>query len=137
MSPSAALQRQTFRKSERLCSRKIIENLVTKGRNISIKPFRLIWLSTELTQDVYAQVAFTVPKRNFKSAVKRNLLKRLMREAYRKNKSKLNALISKSELRLALLFVFTGNELISYQETEQKTISILKILEEDIKKHIR
>ena len=134
---SVITPRQTFRKSERLCSRKILESLASKGRNIHIPPFRIVWLFSELTKEVPAQIAFAVPKRNIKNAVERNRIKRLMRESYRKNKSTLFSLIVEQEKRVALLYIFTGKEAVSHDETELKTKSILLQLAQDLKKSSR
>ena len=130
-----SLQRQTFRKNERLCSRKIIQELALKGKNIHINPIRLLWIPSILNVSIPAQAAFTVPKRNFKDAVDRNRIKRRMREAYRKNKSSLYSLISNNKNQYALLFVFTGKESITYFETEEKIKIILHRFAEDIQKN--
>ena len=130
-----SLQRQTFRKNERLCSRKIIQDLALKGKNIHINPIRLLWIPSILNVSIPAQAAFTVPKRNFKDAVDRNKIKRRMREAYRKNKSSLYSLISNNKNQYALLFVFTGKESITYFETEEKIKIILHRFAEDIQKN--
>ena len=132
-----SLQRQTFRKNERLCSRKIIQDLALKGKNIHINPIRLLWIPSLLNVSIPAQAAFTVPKRNFKDAVDRNRIKRRMREAYRKNKSSLYSLISNNKNQYALLFVFTGKEPITYFETEEKIKIILHRFAEDIQKNNR
>lgn len=131
---TAVTNRQTFRKNERLCSQKILDELVKKGKYIHSNPFRLTWLTTTLPENVWAQIAFAVPARNFKNASDRNRIKRRMREAYRKNKSALYTLISKTDLKLALLFVYTGKDDVTYSETETKTKQILSTLAENIKK---
>jgi ribonuclease P protein component len=137
MNAAVTSPRQTFRKSERLCSRKILETLASKGRNIYNTPFRLIWLISPLTEEVPAQIAFAVPKRNLKKAVDRNRMKRLMRESYRKNKSDFYAFISDQKITIALLLIYTGKEVTGYTETESKTKSILTQLVQDITKFTR
>ena len=127
--------RQTFRKPERLVSRKIIEQLVEKGRSIQTPPFRLIWLVHGLQVMNPVQVAFSVPKRNFRSAVDRNKIKRLMREVYRKNKTDIYSFISDKQLQLALLVVYTGRVIPKYSEVEHKLTLTLQRFVEDFQKH--
>ena len=121
---------QTFRKAERLTSRKIFNLLVKQGRSVNESPFRLIWLKTTLESPFPAQVAFAVPKKNFKSAVKRNRIKRMMREVYRKNKASVYPLLVQKEQQLALLLVYTGNTIPEYAEVEEKITLILQRLAE-------
>ncbi len=135
MSVSSVLpQRFTFRKNEKLCSRKIIQELALNGKNIQVHPLRLLWIPSQYNSKIVVQAAFSVPKKNFKSAVKRNGIKRRMREAYRKNKSTLYSLISKNNIQYALLFVFIGKEIVSYSETEEKIKIILIRFAEKIQK---
>ena len=79
--------RETFEKSERLCSRKAIEALFETGYIFHNSLFKVVWKKDEGSLPEPAQVAFSVSKRGFKLAVTRNLIKRRLREAYRKNKS--------------------------------------------------
>lgn len=131
---SVLTQRLTFRKNEKLCSRKIIQELALNGKNIHAHPLRLLWIPSQFNSGITVQAAFSVPKKNFKSAVERNGIKRRMREAYRKNKSTLYSLISKNNIQYALLFVFIGKEIVSYSETEEKIKIILNRFAEKIQK---
>ncbi|WP_254448745.1 ribonuclease P protein component [Spirosoma rhododendri] len=82
--------RQTFTKSERLCSKKILGELFTKGSTavgtFYLFPFRVLYLNKPEAADALPAIVITVPKRQFKRAVDRNLIRRRVREAYRLNK---------------------------------------------------
>jgi len=74
----------TFPKQERLCGKKGIERLLAKGRHGSEGPLRYTYIADNGLE--YSRVLVSVPKKLFKRAVKRNLLKRRIRESWRKNK---------------------------------------------------
>ncbi|MBK6445126.1 MAG: ribonuclease P protein component [Bacteroidetes bacterium] len=130
-----SVNRLTFRKPERLVSRKIIEQLVEKGKSFQIAPFRLIWMVHNLQVANPVQVAFTAPKRNFKSAVERNKIKRLMKEVYRKNKAGLYSFVKDKHVQVALLIVYTGKVIPKYSEVEVKLTLTLQRFVEDFQKH--
>jgi ribonuclease P protein component len=116
----------TFHKAERLCSQKIIGELFTSGESFLSYPLKVVFLKTELPESFPVQAAFTVSKRNFKRAVKRNLLKRRMREAYRLNKTSFYAEIASKELHIAMMFVYVGKDIIEYPAIEKAMISAFK-----------
>ena len=78
--------RFTLGQQERLKSKKLIEKLYEEGKSIKVFPLRMVYIQTEHTSKFPVQVGVSVPKRNFKSAVDRNRIKRLLRETYRKEK---------------------------------------------------
>ncbi|WCC42510.1 ribonuclease P protein component [Tenacibaculum finnmarkense] len=57
-----------------------------KENQLKFFPLRMVYIQTEHTSKFPVQVGVSVPKRNFKSAVDRNRIKRLLRETYRKEK---------------------------------------------------
>ena len=80
---------KTFCKEERLCRKALIEKLFHKegSRSMAAFPLRLVYMKSPAGEDgPAAQMLVSVPKRCFKRAVKRNRVKRQVREAYRKNK---------------------------------------------------
>lgn len=116
----------TLHKEERLCSQKLIEELFNSGDSFLSYPLKVVFLKTELPQPQPVQAAFTVSKRNFKRAVKRNLLKRRIREAYRLNKPAFYQEIAAKELQLAIMFVYIGKDTLEFPVIEKAMISAFK-----------
>ncbi len=77
--------RYTLPKAERLCGKKDIEALVVKPKFLD-QPTGLRYCFRKGTGESLNRIMISVPKRNFKRAVKRNLLKRRIRESYRLQK---------------------------------------------------
>ncbi|GAA4891911.1 ribonuclease P protein component [Flaviramulus aquimarinus] len=77
----------TYPKKEKLKSKKRIDLLFSEGQSVSAFPLRLVYMPTTFEGSVIAKTGVSVSKRNFKTAVDRNHIKRLLREAYRLNKA--------------------------------------------------
>lgn len=105
----------TFPKKQRLKSKKIIKLLFDEGKSINAFPLKLIYLKANLPEDVPVQTAVIAPKKHFKSAVQRNRIKRLIREAYRLNKA---SLFNNMEAQYALVILYLGMEMPSFSKTE-------------------
>jgi len=118
---------------ERLKSRKQIGYLFTNGKSLFKYPFKLFYLIEEndTKEDWSIKFSVSIPKKKIKLAVKRNLLKRRAREAYRLNKLDLDKKIKNSNYKISLMFVYLEKEVKNYSVLEK---SILKHINEVIKR---
>jgi len=107
------MERYTFKKEERLCAKRSIDDLFTNGSSFVLYPFRIVYRLTPL-EGAPTQMLVSVPKRRFPRAVDRNLLKRRIRECYRLNKAAcLNRHAQQGQLLLAIQYI--GKEVLSYE----------------------
>lgn len=102
-------------KVEKLKSNRLIEALFLNGSRINSFPLQLLFLQTSHQSSFPIQVGFSVPKRNVKLAVKRNRIKRLMREVYRKNKY---LFFENLQNEYIFMFIYTSNKEMTYDEME-------------------
>jgi len=130
MSAAAAF---TLRKEERMASKRLIDKLFRGGDSHSLVsfPIRLVYLLDNRGDgDTTAQkqILISVPKRCFKRAVKRNRVKRQIREAYRRNK---NFLPDLDEGRILLMaFIWLDDQLHSSETVEKKVVKLLQRMSE-------
>jgi ribonuclease P protein component len=117
--------RFTFKKEEKLKSKKLIEQLFEQGKSISEFPLRMVYLKMDHQSSYPVQVSFSVPKRKFKHAVDRNRLKRVMRECYRKNKHTIYQNIKNKHI---LMFTYLDEKEHKYVDIEDKMIKLMKKL---------
>lgn len=113
---------KTFHKSERLNSKKLIQELFEKGSSFFLHPLKVIYLPAPSGSP--NQVLFSVPKRNFKKAVDRNKIKRQLRESYRSNKMILNDTITDVNSYF-IAYIYLGKEILPYKEIDDKLKSSL------------
>ena len=124
----------TLRKRERMVSQKLIETLFGGGSSLSMAayPLRVVYMKTNRQYgDVPVQLLISVPKKRFKHAVDRNLVKRQVREAFRQHKQVVYDALPEEEMVL-MAFVWLSQEHYSSQEVEKRVVSFLKRMAEKL-----
>lgn len=122
---------EKFGKEYKLCSKKLIAEIFEKGKHVKAYPYFLHYLPAELNSATSFQVVISAPKRNFKKAVDRNRIKRLTREAVRKNKHLLESAFSERNQKFALFLIYTGKEEESFQTIMHKIETLFMRLVEN------
>ncbi len=120
---------QTLPKTERLCSKKVIEELFQKGSSVYLYPFRLQFILRTDDQIEYPQVLFSVSKRNFKRANKRNLVKRRLREIYRLHKYEWLSATPAQALPACIGVIYVSKDILPSDVLTQKFNSVWKKLQ--------
>ncbi|MEG3656163.1 ribonuclease P protein component [Arenibacter palladensis] len=121
----------SFPKKEKLKSKKLIEQLFAEGIGVTNYPIKLVYLKTSFEDDSKYKVGVTASKRNFKSAVKRNRIKRLMRESYRLNK---HLIFNNIEGNFAFMFLYLGKEMPSQSKITDAMIPLMRKFIDEIAK---
>lgn len=111
-------------KPYKLCSKKVIQSLFEKGDSVNSFPFSCRLLEEANDSGSPFQFVVSVPKKNFKSAVKRNRIKRLIRESLRLNKELLESKIEPNK-QIALFLIYTSKEELSFEVMNRKMIKLL------------
>ncbi|MEP7163459.1 MAG: ribonuclease P protein component [Ferruginibacter sp.] len=119
-------QRYFFRKADKLKSRKAIDMLFGKGNSFSNFPFKVIWLPEN--KNAVLQTAVGVSSRNFKKATDRNRIKRLMREAWRLQKNKLQDHLLEQNEKMSVFILYMGKEVPEYELVFEKVGNIINRL---------
>ena len=127
----------TFKKEERLCSRRLIDQLYEEGHRLMAFPFSVQWMVvpnlSPLTSHLSpCQVLIVAPKRKFKHAVDRNRVRRLTRECYRLRKPAFYAFLEEHGISIVFSMVYIHNEILTFEQLGKKMDKLIEALEKDI-----
>ncbi|MEQ9405466.1 MAG: ribonuclease P protein component [Cyclobacteriaceae bacterium] len=115
----------SFPKREKLTGKKRIEGLFKTGSSFYLESFRVRY--QEADEESCHQILISVPKKSFKKAVDRNLIKRRIREAYRLNKELINRNERKKFFYIA--FIYLSKNILTFHEIQDQLIRCLERLD--------
>lgn len=128
----SSAERFTLSKEERICSKKLINELFSgNGRSMTAFPLRVVFMKrTIVDEQPRAAMLVSVPKRYFKHAVDRNRVKRQVREAFRRNKSIITQNLTDDHEAVAMAFVWLTDEKFPSSEVENRMVRLLTRISE-------
>ncbi len=119
----------TLGREERLRNNLSIQELLKHGRTVSLFPLKIYWnLSADPRQKYPARAAVSVPRRKYRKAVERNLMKRRLKEAYRLNKYMLYDPLDRRQLKIHLIILLLSDEFIPFAQLETNMRGIFRKL---------
>jgi ribonuclease P protein component len=130
----AIKERYRFKKEERLGSEKAITQLFAEGKRLRYGCLQFVYAVHSDLVSPPLQVMISVPKKKFKRAVLRNLIKRRIREAWRLNKKYLLDILSKENKKLRVALVFISDEVLEYTKIEESIVQGIKRLAGKVEK---
>lgn len=122
--------RYTLAKEERLSWKRYIDLLFAEGKSFIAFPLRVVYLAVDDRPEAPVSMLVSVSKKKFKRAVKRNQIKRQVREAYRMRKPELIDGLPDPSKKLLVAFLYIDKELHSFQEMEKAMAKAVRILRE-------
>jgi len=124
----AGLPNNSFPKAMRITRKSQLDLLFSSGKSFIAYPLRVIFVKREKTEGEDLSVLVSVSKRKFKRAVKRNRIKRLLRETFRQQRHELEIALQPLPFSLDVAFLYLKSELSDYAEISQSMTKALGLL---------
>lgn len=127
----------SYSSTEKLKSRKALESLFASGKSFSVFPVKVFYtldpVAVDAQRETPVNAGVGVSSKNFRKAVQRNRIKRLLREAYRTQKQTLQDAV-KEEQHVTAFFLYIGKELPEYAPLKESMGKVLERLIEKLNK---
>ena len=121
-----------FPKKQKLCSETVIKEMFSNGKSFTTSALRLVWKVDNNQDEVAVKSIIVVPKKKIRLAVKRNIIRRRMKEAYRLNKIELENIFKDKKLQLSIAIIYQKGNILPYKTMEEEKKLILEHLSKEI-----
>lgn len=110
----------TYSRQEKLKSRKLTEQVFKQGKTFTVFPLKVFYAIPTQPLDFNVKVGVGASSRNFKKAVHRNYVKRLLREAYRTEKLPLHQFLQQQNKQVAVFILYLDKTLPTFNVIKAK-----------------
>ena len=121
-----------FPKKQKLCSETVIKEMFSNGKSFTTSAVRLVWKEDNNEDEVTVKSIIVVPKKKIKLAIKRNIIRRRMKEIYRLHKIDLENMLKGKKLQLSIAMIYQKENILSYKTMEEEIKLILERLIKEI-----
>jgi ribonuclease P protein component len=121
-----------FPKKQKLCSETVIKEMFSNGKSFTTSALRLVWKVDNNQDEVAVKSIIVVPKKKIRLAVKRNIIRRRMKEGYRLHKIELENMLKNKELHLIIAIIYQKENILPYKTMEEEIKLILERLRKEI-----
>ena len=121
-----------FPKKQKLCSETVIQEMFYNGKSFKTSAVRLVWKVSNNEDEVTIKSIIVVPKKKIRLAVKRNIIRRRMKEAYRLHKMEFENMLKDSDLQLSIAMIYQKENILPYKTVEEEIKLILERLSKEI-----
>ena len=121
-----------FPKKQKLCSETVIKEMFSNGKSFTTSAVRLVWNKYNNEDGVTIKSIVVVPKKKIRLAVKRNIVRRRMKEAYRLHKIELENIFKDNKLQLSIAIIYQKDKILPYKTVEEEIKLILERLSKEI-----
>jgi len=119
-----------FPKKQKLCNETVIKAMFSNGKSFTTSSVRLVW--NDDSDQVTIKSIIVVPKKKIRLAVKRNIIRRRMKEAYRLHKFDLENMLKAKKLQLSIAMIYQKEKILPYKTVEEEIKFILERLSKEI-----
>ena len=127
---------QSFGKAYKLCSKKLIDEVFESGETIKSYPLLVKYKMVDLKSSSPFQMVISAPKRTFRNAHERNRIKRLCKEAIRKNKGILESKLKALDLNMAICLIYSAKEELTLDLLDRKTQKLFNKISDQLDENI-
>lgn len=126
-----SVARCTLPKRERLHLKRDLDLLFDNGQSFVAYPLRVVYLISTTPREERAQMMVSVGKKYFRRAVKRNRIKRLVRECYRLNKHAWLSQLQEHNVWALVAYMSVSKEMPNHADVERAVLkSFRRIISE-------